>query len=170
MFKLLALCNLSALEDCRQIITSVTCCDTFFRRFEFRFLACFCATHLFNFLFGSCLLLNYLRCHVFFCSLFRKFSFAPGFGPGHLLDLLLNCSEFSGHGVASEVLFFSSNFLAFVDWRALFCYYLCLGRYLRMSAPLRPAIRLHAVILTCALCNLIFDTVTAPLLHLSHLL
>ena len=34
------------------------CCVAFFGRFEFRFLARFRATHLFNFLFESCLLVN----------------------------------------------------------------------------------------------------------------
>ena len=36
-------------------------------------------------------------------ALVCKFPCSPGFDPGHLLDLLLRCSEFLGHDVASEV-------------------------------------------------------------------
>ena len=57
----LALCNLSALEDCRQIFTSVTFAVTLsFDVSSSDSLAWFCETHLFNFLFGSCLLLDNL--------------------------------------------------------------------------------------------------------------
>ena len=45
---------------------------------------------------------------------------------GHILDLLLSCSEF---------LFISSNFLAFGVWCVLIWYCICLRRFLRMSVP-----------------------------------
>ena len=45
---------------------------------------------------------------------------------GHLLDLLLSCSEF---------LFISSDFLAFGVWSVLFWSCLRLRRFLRMSVP-----------------------------------
>ena len=68
--------------------------------------------------------------------------------------------------------FFSSNFLAFVVWPALFCCYLCLRRYLCMSVPcvLLSVCKLCSRLLLCSLCDLNCDTFTALLLHLSHLL
>ena len=51
---------------------------------------------------------------------------SPGSGLGHLVDLLLSCSEF---------LFISFDFLAFGVRPVLFKYCHCLRRYLRMSFP-----------------------------------
>ena len=55
--------------------------------------------------------------------------------PGHLLDLLLSCSEFSGNGVASEVLVLLIQLLGVPRLARTFCCYLCLRHNSHMSVP-----------------------------------
>ena len=100
-------------------------------------------------------------------ALVCKFPCSPG--PGHLLDLLLSFSEFLGHDVASEVFVLLVQLLGV---RRLTLLLLSLLAYLCMSVPcvLLSVFKLCSRPLLCSLCNLNFDTFTALLSHLSHLL
>ena len=80
--------------------------------------------------------------------LFTALQFFLGFGPGYLLDMLLSCSEFSGHCVASEVLVLLIQLLGVRRLARTFLLLSLLATQLAHVCSMRPAIRLHAVFLT----------------------
>ena len=67
---------------------------------------------------------------------------------GHLLDLLLRCSEFSRHGVASELLVLLIQLLSVHHLARTFLLLPLLATLLAHVCSMRPVFRLHAVFST----------------------
>ena len=80
--------------------------------------------------------------------LLSNFPFAPGFGPDPLFDLLLNCSEFSKHGVASEVLVLLIQLLGVRRLVRNILLLTLLATPVTHVCYMRPVFRLHAVFST----------------------
>ena len=68
--------------------------------------------------------------------------------PGHLLDLLLSCSEFSGHGVALEVLVLLIQLLGVRRLARTFLLLPLCATLLAHVCSMRPVFRLHVVFST----------------------
>ena len=71
--------------------------------------------------------------------------------PGHLLDLLLSCSEFSGNGVASELLVLLIQLLGVRRLARTFLLLPLFATLLAHVCSMRPVFRLHAVLSTALL-------------------